>query len=97
MTMQHCHRREIAAECHIGADEDAQACGESQTNGFVVRVSNADREAAPLHLGFQIEHTKHFRAIRRYSVFLLDDSNVAKAQGFDQGLDDCVMRHRFVG
>jgi hypothetical protein len=91
------HRREIAAECHVGADEDAQACGESQTNGFVVGVSNADREAAPLHLGFEIEHAKHLRAVRGYSIFLLYNSNVAKAQGFDQGLNDRVMWHRFVG
>jgi hypothetical protein len=38
------YRREIAAECHVGADEDAQAGGESQTNGFVVGVTNANRE-----------------------------------------------------
>jgi hypothetical protein len=43
--MQHCHWREIAAECHIGADENSQACGESQTNGLVMGVANADREA----------------------------------------------------
>jgi hypothetical protein len=42
--LPHCHWREIAAECHIGADKDAQAGGESQTNGFVVGVTNADGE-----------------------------------------------------
>ena len=56
-------RREIAAEGHVGADENAQACGQTQTQRFVVRVANADREAASLHLGLEIENSKHLHAI----------------------------------
>ncbi len=60
-------------------------------------VANADGEPAPFHLCFEIEHAKHLHDIGRDSVLLLDDSDVAKAQGFNQRLDDGVMWHRFMG
>ena len=73
-------RREIAAECHIGADEDPQAGGESQTNGLVVGVTNADGETASSHLCFEIKHAKHLHAIGRDCAFLLDNPDVTKAR-----------------
>jgi hypothetical protein len=45
----------------------------------------------------EVKHAKHLHAVRRDSVFLLDNSDVTKAEGLNQHLDDGVMRHGFVG
>src|SRR5579864_629712 len=48
-------RSEVAAERHVGAYENTQACGEAEAQRFVVRVADANREAASLHLGLQVK------------------------------------------
>ena len=60
-------------------------------------VAQADGEAAFCHLGCEIENTKNFHAVRRYRVFIVNDSDVAKTKRLDQGLHDFVMRDRAVG
>src|SRR5215469_5114094 len=41
-------------------------------------------KAAPLHLGCKVEDAEHLHAIRRYCIFVMDDSDVAKSKGFNQ-------------
>ncbi len=90
-------RREIAAEGHVGAYENPQACGQAETERLVMGVANADREAASLHLGLQIENSKNLHAIVGSGIFFVHHGDVAKAQGFNQRLNDLVMRDRPVG
>ncbi len=40
-------------------------------------ITQADREAASFHLGFEIENPEDFHAVRRCRVFILNDSDVA--------------------
>lgn len=86
-----CHRREIAAERHVRADEDAIATDEGQSHGLIMRVPQSDREPASLDLGFEVQHSEHSHAIRRDSVLVVHDADVTEAEGLDQGLNDFVV------
>jgi hypothetical protein len=85
-------RSEIAAEGHVGTDKNAQTRGQAQAQRLVVRVANADREAASFHLGLQIENSKHLHAVVGSGIFFIHHCDVAKAQGFNQRLNNLVMR-----
>jgi hypothetical protein len=54
-------------------------------------------QTASLHLRLKIENAKRLHAVVGRGIFFVHHGDVAKAQGFDQGLHDCVMWHRFVG
>lgn len=69
-----------------------QACGQAETERFVVRVANADRETAAIHLGFKIENSKHLHAVIGSGIFFVHHGDVAKAQGFNQCLNNLVVR-----
>lgn len=94
--MQHCYRREVACERHVGADEYAVPTGHRQTHALIVRVAKSDGEAAALHLGCQIENPEGFHAIRRDRVLIVHDSDVAKPEGLDESLHNFVVRDRAV-
>ncbi|PYV97235.1 MAG: hypothetical protein DMG89_15410 [Acidobacteria bacterium] len=64
---------------------------------FIVRVADANREPASFHLGLKVEHAKHFHAVERDCILFIHHADVAKAEGFNQCLNDDVMGHRFVG
>jgi len=61
-----------------------------------MRVAKADGEAASFHFGCEIENAEGLHAVRRYRVFVVNHSDVAKAQRLDEGLHDFVMRDRTV-
>ena len=62
-----------------------------------MRVPDADREPASFHLGFEIKDTEHLHAVERHGIFFVHHTDVAKAEGFNQRLNDRVMRHWFMG
>jgi hypothetical protein len=62
-----------------------------------VRVADAYREPASFHLSLEIEHAKHLHAVERDRVFLIHHADVAKAEGFNQRLNNDVMGHGSVG
>jgi len=62
-----------------------------------MRVSNTNRKSSTFHLGLKIEDAEHFHTISRDGVFFIDYADVAKAKGFNQSLNDFVVRHRSVG
>ena len=78
-TMQHCHWRKIAAECHIRAHENSDTTAKPQAQALVVRIPNSYGETTALHLGFKIEDAEHLHAIGRDGVFFIDYSDVAEA------------------
>ncbi len=53
-------------------------------------------QAASFHFCCEIENAKDLHAVRRYRVFIVNDSDVAKAKRLDQGLHDFVVRDRAV-
>src|SRR6266852_4981781 len=52
---------------------------------------------ASFHLGLKVEHTKHLHAVERDRVLLIHYADVAKAEGFNQCLNDDVMGHWIMG
>jgi hypothetical protein len=50
----------------------------------------------PFHFGGEVENAKGLHAVLRYRVFIVNYSDVAKAQRLDQSVDDFVMRDRTV-
>ena len=59
-------------------------------------LRESNREAAPCHLGFEVENPKGFHAVRRDCVLVVNDPDVAKAKRFDQCLHDLMVRDRAV-
>jgi hypothetical protein len=57
-----------------------------------MRITQADGEAASLHLGFEVENPGGFHAVRRDCVLIVHDSDVAKPEGLDESLHDFVVR-----
>jgi hypothetical protein len=80
--------RKIPAKGHVGADEHAIPTGHRQTHALVLGIAQTDGEATSFHFGCKIEHAEHFHPIRRYRIFVVDDSDVAKPERFDQCTDD---------
>jgi hypothetical protein len=60
-------------------------------------IAQTDRKSETFYFGCKIEHAEHLHPIGRYRVLVVDDSDVAEAEGFDQGLDDLVMRDSHYG
>jgi hypothetical protein len=42
-------------------------------------------KTSAFHLGFEIEDTECLRAVRRYGLFVVDNSDVAKAESLEHG------------
>src|SRR5579864_5971759 len=59
-----------------------------------MRVAQPDRKSATLHFGCEIEHAEHLHAVRRDCILIMDDSDMAKTEGFNQCLHDLVMWDR---
>ena len=87
---------EVSLEGHIGANEDAIAASEGQAHRLVVRISQADGEAAAVDFGFEVKDAEHFHAVGGDGVFVVDGADVAEAESFDESLYDFVMRYRMV-
>src|SRR6266853_4155012 len=79
--LQYCYRCEVPGKRHIRAHEHAIATGHCQTHALIMRVAKTDGEAASFHFSCEIEDAEDLHAIRRHRVFIMDDSNVAKAEG----------------
>ena len=79
------HRREVSCKRHVRAHEYSIATGHRQTHALVMRVARPNREAATLHLGFEIQNAEQFHAIRRHSLLVVDDPNVAEPERFNEG------------
>jgi len=90
------HGCEVSCERHVRADEYAIPTGHRQTHALIVRVAKTDGKAASFHFGCQVENAEGLHAVRRYRVFVVNDSDVAKAQRLEEGLHDLVMRDRTV-
>jgi hypothetical protein len=78
------------------AHEDSQANGATEAKGFVMAVAQAYGEPAALEAGAEVHHPEHLHAVRRHGVFFPHHANLAKAEGFDQLLDDGDMWNWFV-
>ena len=87
---------EVSLEGHIGANEDAIAASEGQAHRLVVRISQADGEAAAVDFGFEVKDAEHFHAVGGDGVFVVDGADVAEAESFDESLYDLVMGYRMV-
>jgi hypothetical protein len=48
-------------------------------------------------MGLKVEHAKHPHAVERDRILFIHHTDVAKAEGFNQGLNDDVMGHWLVG
>jgi hypothetical protein len=94
--LSHCRRCEIPAKHYVRANEQAQASSESEAR-FVIPIVFADREPTLIHSCLSVEDPEHLHAIERDCVFFIHHSNVAKAEGLNQGLNDDLMRHGLVG
>ena len=62
-----------------------------------MRVPNAYRKSTTLHFSFEIEDAEHLHSIGRDHIFFVDYADVAKAKGFNQSLNDFVVRNRSGG
>ena len=53
-------------------------------------------QAAPFHLGCEVENPEGFHAVRRDRVLIVNDADVTKAKRLDQCLHYLVVRDRAV-
>ncbi len=89
-------RLEVAGEGHVFADQHPDANYGGKAHTFVVAVANTDGKATALHAGVEVKDAEHLHAVLGNGVLLGNHTDVAKAQGLDQSLDDLGMRHRTV-
>jgi hypothetical protein len=60
-------------------------------------TENTRGKSTTLHFSFEIEDAEHLHSIGRDRIFFVDYADVAKAKGFNQSLNDFVVRNRSVG
>jgi hypothetical protein len=87
------YRREIAVECHVVADEYTVSHRHRESHRFVVRVADADREAAAGERRLQIEDAEHLHSVLGDGVFVLDDRDVPEGEGLQQRGNHLVVRY----
>lgn len=63
-------------------------------NRLLFRLPDADREAASVETGLEIEDPEHFHAVARDREFLGYNRNLPEAERLDEGIHDLVMRNR---
>ena len=79
------HPLRVAGEGHALADEHRVAHSHSQAHGFVVSVGDADRTALTVMPVSKSITRNHLHAVTGDGELILDDTDVPKAKGFDQG------------
>ncbi len=87
----------ISPETQVVADQDFVADGDSQREGLVVAVADAEGEAYAVAGGFQFHCAKELHTVFGNGVLVFNYANMPEAEGFNQGVDHFVVRHNLVG
>ena len=73
------HRREVAVEGHVVADEHTVADGHRKAHGLVVGVPDADGEVDARNAVLKTQHAEHLHAVQGNGLFVPDHVDVPEA------------------
>jgi hypothetical protein len=88
-------RGEVAVEREVRANQNPEPHGHREAHGFVVRVSDAEKEPDAGRNGFEFDDAEKLHAVVRNRVLVFDDTDVPVRERFHDCLDDFDVRDRF--